>query len=318
MLFDEGMINILEAMKIPNTYWTNKTYEYQYWFRSLLQKLYTSIEFKGLPESWPKDFFRQCIWAIGYLPIFQTIKFGDPEQNNVAFYPAPIGGKRDFYLQPTNIIVTNPFYHKELTIHKDCEILKLTPDAYYLHGCLDIVDHYAKLLAEADKGILSGLINAKFPMCAIGNDMASRQKLKAIYDKIVAGETLVVWEDDELFDSDEIERDKEPFFTWINDLKSNYIVTEIIDNQKELINQFYMEVGIPTIINDKKAHTLNAEADFQSAQSQARVDCWMESLNDSIKLINGMFNVNWEVEYAEREENDSMGSRAIPEQDRMD
>lgn len=316
MLFDEGIVPILEAMRIPNTYWSKKSLEYQYWFRSLIEKLSTSIDFKGLPDSWPKDFFRECLWIIGYLPIFQSERFGAKEQNNLAFYPAP-WSQFDFYRQPVKFNVCNPFFQKEFTIHKNCEVLKLTPNAYWLGGVLDICSHYATLLAEADKGILMGLINAKFPMCAVANDLASRQKLKAIYDKIVAGESLIVYEDNELFDSDEIERDKEPFFTWINDLKSNYIVTDIIENQRMILDQFFMEIGLPTIINDKKAHTLNAEADFQSNQSLARVSCWLESLRDSCKNVNDMFGVNWEVSYGKREEDDALGSREIPESDSL-
>ena len=43
----EENINLLESLHVPNTYWKNKTLEYNYWFRSLLHKIDSSIIFKG-------------------------------------------------------------------------------------------------------------------------------------------------------------------------------------------------------------------------------------------------------------------------------
>ena len=57
MFLDEKTINLLESFHVPNTYWKNRSVEYQYWFRSLLQKLDSSILFDGMPEGWSNDFF---------------------------------------------------------------------------------------------------------------------------------------------------------------------------------------------------------------------------------------------------------------------
>lgn len=310
-MFDDRMMSILEAMKIPNTYWVNKSYEYKYWFRSLLQKIDSALVFKGLPDEWPEDFFHFCLWSLGCVCIFKSERFGD-SKTGVAFFPATVS-QYDFYYQPVKAMVSNPLFTKQFTIHKDCEMLKLTPDCYFKGGCLDIIDYYAQKLAELSKGIDMGLINAKFPMCAIATDQASSNQLKAIYDKVQAGESLIVWKDqNENFD--EVIPQKEPFFTWQNELKNNYIVTELLENMQTILNSFYMEIGLPTILNDKRAHTLNAEADFQSAQSQARIACWVQTLEESFKYINDMFGLNLEVEYAKREEDDSMGSGAVSEQ----
>lgn len=314
-MFDERMINIFESLKIPNTYWKNKSYEYQYWFRSLLQKIDSALVFKGLPESWPQDYFLFCLWAFGYVAIFKSERFGD-EQSKAAFATATVS-QYDFYYQPVKALVSNPLFVKEFTIHKDCEILKLTPDCYWKGGCLDIIAWYAQRLAELTKAIDMGVINAKVPMIGYPNDTAAAQRLKALYDKIQAGETLALLLPDETgLDTDEIIPPKEPFYTWQNELKNNYIVTELLQNMQCVLNQFYMEIGLPTILDDKKAHTLNAEADFQSAQSQARIACWVQTLNESFEKINPMFGLELEVEYAQRNEDETVGSGELSEQDK--
>ena len=311
---DPRMGSYFEALKIPNNYWKDKSATYQYFFRSLMQKIDSALVFKGLPETWPQDYFLFCLYALGYLCVFKSVRVGDPE-TGVAFSPCTVS-QYDFYYQPVKALVANPIYTNTFTIHKDCEILKLCPDCFYRGGALDIISFYATKLAEVSKSTDISLINSKFPMCAIAKDQASSNQLKAIYDKIEAGETCIIYKDMQSEFDQVIPTDKEPFFTWINDLKGNFIVPELLDAYQTILNDFYMEIGLPTILNDKKAHTLNVEADFQSAQSQSRIKTWVTTLNESFKYINDHFGLNLEVEYAaQQQENDTLGSRTVSPSD---
>ena len=307
-MFDERYISILESMKIPNTYWKDRTVEYRYWFRSLLQKVDSSLVFKNLPKEWSQDFFLMCLWWLGFVGVFKNGRYGDFE-TQLAFQPGWPSGY-DFYYQPTKFQISNPLLTKEYTVHKDLEILKLTPD---FCGIIDIIDFYAQKLAELSKGIDMGLINAKMPMIMSANNQAQAASLKAVYDKVQAGETLVIWKD-ETDHFDEVIPRKDPWETWTNDYKATYIVSELLENLQTILNSFYMEIGLPTILNDKKAHTLDAEADFQSAQSQARIACWVQTLNESFAQIEKTFGYRMEVEYHANEQpsqDDTDGSREL-------
>lgn len=307
-MLSERMINILESIKVPNTYWDKRSYEYKYYFRSLLQKIDSALLFKGLPDDWSQDFFLICLWAFGYVAVFETERFGD-EKTGVAFQPCTLSGF-DFYYQPTKALVTNPLYQKQLTIHKDCEILKLTPD---FMGVFDIIDHYASQLAEITKGIDVGLINAKMPLILTASNAAQAETLKKVYDKVQAGESLVVWKD--LTDQfDEVIPRKDPFETWNQDFKQTYVVTNLLADMRTILDDFYTEIGIPVSVVDKKSHMLDAEADFQQSQSQARISCWVATLKESFKLINERFGLNLEVDYARTDDSNRDGER--PESDR--
>lgn len=301
-MFDERMINILESMTVPSTYYNLKSQQYQYWFRSLLQKIDSCLEFKNLPKDWSQDFFLLCLWARGYVAVFESERFGDKE-TGIAFQPCTLSGF-DFYYQPTKAIVSNPLYQKELRIHQDCEILKLTPD---FNGCWDIIDHYSTQLAELTKGINVGLINAKMPVVITADSLAESEKLKKVYDKVQAGESLVVWkEDTNHFDKEIIPRSNPFEDAFLNDFQKTYIVGELLENLETIMDQFYMEIGLPVRNFDGKAHMLNAEADMSSAQAQSRVSCWVNTLNESLELINNHFGTNMEVEKYEPEQNYSM------------
>jgi hypothetical protein len=310
-MFDERMINILESMKIPNTYWRERSYEYKYWFRSLLQKIDSCLIFKNLPKTWSQDFFLGCLWWLGFVGVFKSERFGDPE-SGLTFQPGVPAGF-DFYYQPERFIVSNPKLTKEFTVHKDIEILKLTPD---FCGVVDIVDYYASKLAELSKGIDMGLINAKMPIILTANSQAQSSSLKAVYDKVQAGESLVIWKD-QTDHFDEVIPRKDPFETWTNDYKSTYIVSELLENMKTILDSFYTEIGLPVAI-EKSAHALDQEADFMAAQSQARIACWVQTLNESFDYIEDTFGLRLEVEYARDEsmQDEPIGSRDVSEQDR--
>lgn len=285
---DERTINILESFHVPNTYWKGRSVEYQYWFRSLLHKIDSSLDITGLPDTWPQDFLMICLWALGYVAVFKTERWG------ITFQPCTISGY-DFYYQPEKCLISNPKYSKELTLHKDAELMKLTPD---FMGIFDVLDHYATQLAEISKGIQMGLVNAKTPMVLSAKNQAQSETLKKIFDKVQAGEPLIVWKDTQ--NEDEVIPHKEVFESWNQDFKQTYIVSTLLDDMQKILNSFYMEIGLPTTL-DKKSHVLDSEAEFQSAQSQARIACWVTTLRESFEKINKLFDLHLEVEYHERE-----------------
>lgn len=297
----------LEYLRVPSTYWKGKTLEYQYFFRSLLQKIDSSLKFQGLPESWSNDFFMLCLWCRGYVGVFKSARYGDPE-TGLTFQPGHAYGY-DWFYQPTNFIVANPHYDADLKIGKDCEIIKLLPDAFYRGGVLDIIDHYATLMAEASKGVYMGLINAKTPMILSANNDAQAETLKKVYDKVQSSETLVIWQNVE--GSDEVIPRKDPFESWTQNFRDTYIVSNLLDDMQKILNNFYNEIGLPTTV-DKKERLVTSEADFNESQAQARIQCWVTTLNESFKRIEKLFGVKWRVDYA-REDNDN-GDGSVPEE----
>lgn len=303
----EKNINLLESLNVPNTYWKTGTLEYSYWFRSLLQKIDSSIIFKNLPVGWNDDFFHLALWARGFVAVFKTdrtdlLPYGE---NGIIFQPAVASGV-DFYYQPTTLTIANPYYSGELIIGKDSEVLKLTPDCFIKGGIMDIIDFYATRLSELTKSIQMGIINAKIPMILTAKNEAQRETLQKVYDKVQAGETLVVWKNTD--DGEEIMPVKDPFESWTNNLKETYIVSQMLEDMQKILDSFYTEIGLPVAI-EKKERLVTSEADFSSAQSQARISCWVNTLKESLEKINKHFNTNIEVEYARTSDPDRNGER---------
>lgn len=301
--FSENTIELLNGMQVPSTYYKDSI-TYRYWFRSLIHKIDSSIVFKNLPKGWSNDFFMFCLWARGYVLVFKTdrkdiLKYGE---NGIVFNPCYVSGF-DFYYQPIYATVANPHLPQKFSYTFDLQkdnaaLLKLTPDFL---GVLDIIDYYASKLAELSKGIDMSIINSKFGLIASASNEAQAATLKAVMDELQKGNPLVVYKD-QLKESDEIIPRKEPFEIWIQELKKNYILTDQLADMQTILNSFYTEIGLPVAI-EKKERMITSEMDVASAQSQARIACWVETLRESLEIINKKFNINIEVQYA-REIND--------------
>lgn len=303
MILNERNINLLESIHVPNTYWKNRTVEYQYWFRSLLQKIDSSIIFNGVPDNWNDDFFHLCLWALGFVCVFKptTVELAK-NYGPVVFNPCTINGY-DFYYSPKEAIVSNanlePAFTQTFTIGKDCELIKLTPDYF---GVFDIIDYYASKLAEISKGIDVGLINAKMPMILTAKNEAQAETLKKVYDKVQAGESLVIWKNE--VDHDELMPVKDPFESFVNDYQKTYVVHNLLEDMTNILNSFYNEIGIPVAI-EKKERLITSETDFSTAQSQARISTWIETLKESLVRVNRMFNISITAEIAYNVNNDN-------------
>ena len=294
---NEQLINWLESIKVPNTYWKGKTATYLYWFRSLLHKIDSSLIFDGLPAEWNNDFFMICLWALGRVVVFKTDREDIADKyGSVTFQPCTLSGY-DWFYQPNKATVSNPMYEREFTLGEDAELIKLTPDYF---GILDIIDYYASKLAEMSKGIDMGIINAKLPCILTAKNDAQAETLKKVYDKVQAGEPLVVYK--ELEDNGEIMPTKSAFEEWTQDFKKTYVVHNLLEDMQLILDSFYVEIGLPVAI-EKKERLVTSEADFASAQSQARISCWLETLRESLVRVNKMFNINitCEVAFNERE-----------------
>lgn len=306
--------NLLNSLHIPATYYKKDSLAYKFWFRSLLHKIDSSIIFKNLPKGWSNDFLMFNLWVRGYVAVFKTnikelFKYGE---NGVLFTPCFCSGM-DFYYQPTDCAVINNTYQPKnnFIIHKDCEILKLCPDCFWVYGILDILDYFASKLAEMSKSIDMSIEASKLSVILTAENEAQSQTLKAVWDKVQKGESLVIYND--VNTGDELIPRKEPFTAWTQEMAKNYILTSQLADLQTILNQFYCEIGLPVAV-EKKERLVTSEADFAAAQSQARIACWATTLRESLELINEKYGTDIQIEIAREETNDV--SETDPDRDR--
>lgn len=256
--------------------WQNNA-DYHYWFRTLYQRLTSTLDFT-LPDYWNIDLFYWLLFGIGFMPVFDAGKYG------VVFQP---GTLTDFgiWYQPTRCNVQTPFIDKHnMKIGRDCELIRLTPD---YAGAFDIIAKYAEQLAMLDGSIKQAIVNQRFAYLATAKNKAAAETLKKGFDMINEGQPLAVLDK---YTDPKKEMDGEEPFTFLNmEVGRNYITDKQFADQQSLLNAFNTEIGIPSVKYEKKERLVTAEAEANNAETDARLDTWLEWLNNSIDKVNNLF-----------------------------
>lgn len=301
-------INNINGHIQPSTLKYCNSITYAYWQRSLYQRTISTIDFKGLPDTWEgsvRDFFYWCIFSYGYVGVFDSDQFG------LSFQPGALNGF-DFYYQPTEFIVANPKLSKNFKIHEECELIRLCPD---YRGIWDIISYYAMLLSALDSGINMSIINNKFAYLIGAKNKAAAESLKKIFDKINAGEPAVIF-DNNLLPQDPDSKEEPWSFLERSNLKQSYLTTDQLMDRSTLLSSFDAEIGIRSVPYQKKERLVTAEAESREQDSTARLEVWKATLDSSLELVNKMFNTKITAELT-YERSDELGTEQDnPDRDR--
>lgn len=275
----------------------NDSVAYAFWCRALYQRLCSIIEFE-LPEEWERasDFFEAILYGRGFLTVF------DHEKHGKIFQPCTTNGF-DIYYQPTEVLVANPYVRitRSLKIGEDCELIKLTPD---FSGVVDIIAYYAEKLATLDGALNMNIINSKLAYVFGAKNKAAAQAVYKIFDLINNGQPTIVYDKS----ITEGLGGEEPFeFLDRSQLAGSYIVNDMLQSHKTILDEFDAEIGIPTLGSaEKKERMITAEAESKNADTSARASLWKESLDRSIKVVNDHFGLKIRAKfvYLEKMEED--------------
>lgn len=290
-------INLLSGTTTPSVVHNCDNETYKYWERSLFQRAISVIKIENLPEMWRgsvKDFLYYCLFRYGYVATFNNIRFGK------SFQPCGLSGY-DFYYQPTKAIVSNPKLKVDLTIHRDCEILKLTPD---YRGIWDIIQRYAVKLATIDPALNMAFINSKYAVIMGASTKAGAKFLEKMNDKINRGDPAVIFDTSILLPKDPVS--KEDCITDYSrkDIRSTYIGSELLQDFETVLHEFDTEIGIPTLPYQKKERMVTDEANSKMIDATSRSLVWVDTMNECFELINPMLKTNMKAvhNYTEPEE----------------
>lgn len=268
--------NVLESAFLPPVKGLNNQTAL-YYRKYLLQKLLSSFKWT-MPELWNRDYFQYVLFGIGFICIFDsgTDGFGVvPQRCGISGY--------NLYYQPRRVIINNPLLPntKELTINENCIVLKI--NANYT-GVLDIVDYYAVKLAMITADVESNLINSKLSYLFTVKNQALANSVKKVYDQITQGNPAVVV-DKELMNED----GSKNWELFQQNLSSNYIVSDLLEDMRRVENDFCCKVGIPTTNSEKRERMGEAEVTRNDIETESLIDGWLERLNDDIAKVNKMF-----------------------------
>lgn len=262
-----------------------------YYTRYLLKRAMSVFKW-NLPESWDKDYFLYVLYTLGFVAIIDTPQYGTiPQQCTLAGY--------DLFYRPNRALITNPnFTAKENRQYKlgvDCELIKLQPD---YTGLLDVCLLYASRLSYIHEALYMNLINSKLGYVFLTDSKAAAQTFKQLFDEIQRGEPATVAGSKLCGDDGKLNVD-----AFFNNLKQNYIATDLLNDMRAVLNDFCSMVGIPSANTQKRERLLTDEVNANNVETETLVDIMEDTLNKGIMKANSMFGLSMSVEkrYKEKE-----------------
>ena len=258
-----------------------------YWTRSLFQRLTALIDFENLPKGgnnqyeWDKDAFKYGLFMLGFLAVFKSKTYGVVPQ------PATLSGFGLQY-QPREVVISTPYFQfdRPLVIGKEVELIKITPDYF---GVYDLITKYAAELKEIDTSIRSAARNSRLAYALVASDDKSARTLKAIRERIINGDDVIV---DEKILKDKANPDKLPWHEFDRDVKNSYILGDLLEARRTTLIDFYREIGVRMIDDDKHDRMINAQVAAGNAETFIRSEVWIETLKESCRKVNDMFDTD--------------------------
>lgn len=274
--------NVLESAFLPPVKGLNNATAL-YFRKYLFQKMLSAFEWK-IPATWSRDYFQFVLFGWGFIAILDSKDAGF----GVIPQRCGISGYNVFYM-PNRALVSNPLLPNisELKIHEDCTVLHINPN---YTPVLDIIDYYAVKLAMITADIESNLFNDKLSyLFTVGNQTAANS-FKKLYDQIAQGNPAVIV-DKELLKED----GTKSWEVFQQNLKQNYIVSDLLEDYRRIENDFCTKVGIPASNTEKRERMSVEEVTRNDIETDSLIDGWLRRLQDDIDETNELFNIGLAV-----------------------
>ena len=277
-------INEYNSAFSPSTVHCRNTGLVRYFERYLFQRAMAPIKI-NIPDEWAENYFQYLLYYWGYVAIINTDKYG------VICQGCGIGGYDVFY-QPKWVVITNPLLKGTIraNIGEETTLIKLQPD---YGGIYDIVSYYADLMAIVSEAAGFSAINSKLAYVFATNNKSGAETMKKMYDNISSGNVA------QFIDKTLFNEDGSPNWIMFNQkVKDTYIVTECLQDLKQIEQMFDEQIGIPSVIN-KKERMIQAEANSNNFSTMSNVVLWLESIQKGCKQANEMFGLNMSADWRE-------------------
>ena len=247
----------------------------EFYKRLLYTKIYSTLDFT-LPETWKKNYFRFWLFHIGSIGVIYTNEFGWVAQ------PYSIV-QLDIYYNPKIIQVYNQFITtpKIGAVGVNAGIIKCMDDYF---GLDDIVTRYATDLAQCDRSIEVNLMNSNVTAFFKAKNKKDADAIKEAYAKATTGEPFVVV-NKEVMDDESIE-------TLLPNMKNNYLVNDLLQSRRGIINAFLTEIGIRNANYDKRERLNSQEVSENNDETSAIISVIYDNIKKSMDEVNEISGLN--------------------------
>ena len=275
--FDYWKVNQYNGLRSPSEIHSNDNLLNGMISRYLLQRVMSVYKWE-LPKSINQRYFEYTLFLNGYLAVFNQKKFGVIAQR-CAF------SNYDLYYQPKDITISNTkFFFKPEKRTLDVDAVLFTLEEDYC-GIGDLLSFYTGLLSELWLSLMMNVKNSHFSYLIGCESKNQSDTMKSIFDDVASGK-IATFYDKNLHDKMTGKLSIEMFN---QNLKQNYLVSDILNDIKTVLKMFDTEIGIPNTNSEKRERLISDEVNQNNIETFSRSEMWLTRLQDNCKQVNEMF-----------------------------
>lgn len=280
--------NVYNAARNPSTVHAKDSGLTWFFSRYLIEKVLSVFEFKGIPDTWAKDYFYYVLFLWGNIAVINTDKYGViPQHCGLRGY--------DIFYRPTHAIINNPLIRPiEARIGSECALIKAQPDYC---GCYDLITYYAEQMALCAEALGVNLVNSKLSYVFAVESKSAAESLKVLYDNVASGEPAV-FADKKLFTAE----GRPAWDTFAQNLQQNYIADRILLDMAKIDNRFDTDIGITNVNITKTSGVSNSEIAANNNATRSKAVVWLETIREGLDMCNNMFGTDITVDLRFKEE----------------
>lgn len=255
-----------------------------YYSRYLMKRAISAIKLT-IPKEWSLNYVQYILFGYGFGGVVDVPRYG------VIFQGGSFYGRNVFY-QPTRFMTANPLFNAPANgweVGKSCALIKLQPD---FSGIQDIVSTYAARLALAYEAWQLNTQNSKLAYVLGAENKGQAASFEKLFDTIQSGVPAVATGQN-LFGKD----GKPRWFSFVNDLKQNYVAPLLSDDMRSIMSEFDSFVGIPSNPNSgKKERQIVDEVNANNVETDTLLDLFVETLTEGMNEANELFGLELKAE----------------------
>ena len=227
------------------------------------------------PDSWNRDYLLDNLLFDGYILISDTQAGIIPLRSSLTEY--------NYTNFPTKALVSVPILGDfERYLGVDSELIYLTWSHHRgFYNFRELIRIYAEELATCDVARNVNTLNSKMAYVAEAATKAQAQMLKNLFDKISNGEPLVVYK------KDTVNQVSMQLLT--NNLKQNFIATDITDVKRSIINEFLTYIGINNANTDKKERLITNEVEANNYELAVNIAHMQDTIQRCVDRTHNLY-----------------------------
>lgn len=196
-----------------------------------------------------------------------------------------IGGKRDVYGNPTEIIISNPHINFNATLNIETDGVLIKNDDLG-KGVLPIFNRYNTLLTENEITMFINSYNTRIQTLISSGDDSTKESADIYLKKIIDGELGIIGEN-RLFDGVKVQ-------TAQTANSSN--TTQLIELNQYLKASLYNEIGLNANFNMKRERLNTSEVELNTDSLKPFVDNMLMNRSQGIEKLNELYELQATVD----------------------